>query len=59
MYQLTGGTGIDPLQQKASEEVGNYKVSYQHSANKEVETLYYQAAKVYLAPTGLLYRGVK
>ena len=59
MYQLTGGTGIDPLQQKASEEVGNYKVSYQHSANKEVETLYYQAAKVYLAPTGMLYRGVK
>lgn len=57
MYQLTGGTGIDPLQQKVSEEVGDYRVSYQNSTNKEVETLYYRAAKVYLAHTGLLYRG--
>lgn len=56
MYQLTNGTGLLPLQNKTSESVGDYSVSYKQS-NKEIETLYYRAAKEYLAHTGLMYRG--
>lgn len=56
MYRMTDGTGIEPLQQKTSERVGDYQVSYATS-NKELQTLYYKAAKRYLAYTGLLYRG--
>lgn len=56
MYQLTNGTGLLPLQNKTSESVGDYSVSYEQS-NKEIETLYYRAAKEYLAHTGLMYRG--
>ncbi len=56
MYQLTGGTGLQPLQKKTSESVGSHQVSYE-SNTKEVETLYYRAAKEYLANTGLMYRG--
>ena len=60
MYRITDGTGITPLQLKSSESIGDYQVSYQSSQRTpivEVETLYYQAAKRYLAHTGLLYRG--
>lgn len=57
MYRTTDGTGITPLQLKTSESIGDYQVSYQQMDNAEVETLYYRAAKVYLAHTGLLYRG--
>ena len=56
MYQLTGGTGLQPLQKKTSESVGSHQVSYE-SNTKEVETLYYKAAKEYLANTGLMNRG--
>lgn len=57
MYQLTGGTGIKPLRNKASESLGEHSVSYEQS-NESIDTFYYHAAKEYLAHTGLMYRGV-
>lgn len=57
MYRITDGTGIAPLQLKSSESVGDYQVSYQQIDNAAIESLYYRAAKKYLAHTGLLYRG--
>lgn len=43
---------------KTSESVGNVSVSYQVSSNASSSKKLYNSAKLYLAYTGLLYRGV-
>ena len=43
---------------KASEQVGNYRVSWEAGHGAELAAERYEAARRYLGATGLLYRGV-
>lgn len=53
MYSVECDGGI-----KQSETTGRYSVTYA-SENESREKAYYKAALIYLADTGLLYRGVR
>lgn len=52
-YKLDADGGV-----KTSESVGNVSVSYAVSSNTSSDKKLYNSAKLYLAYTGLLYKGV-